>query len=160
MSIIYEALKKVESSQSQAAAQTGTPQPDKRPKSRRRTYLLFVLAMLAGLFAANLLYEWLTPKPAAETTAKRETSPEIPEAPTPPPGPAVEELSETAELSPSSFMLNGIVYSPGGDSYALINNRVVKTGDKVGGATVLEISVDQVDLDLGGSVVKLLNTAK
>ncbi len=36
----------------------------------------------------------------------------------------------------------------------------VKKGDKIDGATVVQVLLDEVDLDFGGSIIKLSNSAK
>lgn len=153
MSIIYDALKKVESQQAAAQPQAQQAKPDKPRKSRRTLYLALALIAAAGLFAVTR-NQRTPPKtavdgPFASNGMMSISSPE--ELPLTEPGPEY--------LSPDSFVLNGIFSSAEGN-YALVNNRIVKTGDKLATATVKDITMDGVDLELDGSVIKLLNTAK
>jgi hypothetical protein len=164
MSIIYDALKKVEVSGS-----TDTKKdPGKNSKPKTKIYLIYALTICFGLFIANTFYGWLSQKVLSETNApskrnnqkanKNELAPvlipleqaaipkgEIPQVKTP------EEARE-------QFSLSGVFFS-GNDGYALINNMIVKTGDKIGGATVEKISLEEVDLKVGESTVKLTNNA-
>ncbi len=66
----------------------------------------------------------------------------------------------TLVTSPSTafkrnFNLSGIVYSPKG-SYCIINDKVVKVGETVGGATLLAITPEKVDLDYQGETISLV----
>lgn len=53
------------------------------------------------------------------------------------------------------YVLSGIVYSPK-DSYCIINDEVVKAGERVGGATLVEITSDKVTLDYQGNLISLV----
>jgi hypothetical protein len=63
------------------------------------------------------------------------------------------------EARPASAVLQlnleGIVWSKGNDSYALISGAVVKTGDMVGDYKVMKISKNQVTLNRGGEDIVL-----
>lgn len=153
MSIIYDALKKVETSQ----ANDAKTKIDKGVKSKPKIYLLYALMICLGLFMANIFYGWLSQKKPAD---KKE--PYL--APTPPTAAletnvSVEVEMETQKESLPAFTLNGVFFS-GGEGYALINNRIVKKGDKIGGATVVQIFLDEVELELDGSIIKLSNSAR
>jgi hypothetical protein len=169
MSIIYDALKKVETSQTGDSKR----EIDKGFKPKLKIYLLYALMICLGLFIANIFYEWLIPKPLLNTTDivtggqpmidKKETVSSYSQPST---GTTVLQTSasvetkiETQKEGPSSFTLNGVFFS-GNDGYALINNRVVKKGDKIDGATVVQILLDEVDLEFGGSIIKLFNSAR
>ena len=153
MSIIYDALKKVETSQ----ANDSKTKIDKGFKSKPKIYLVFALMVCLGLFVANIFYEWLIPKPLLNTTDivtggrplidKKQTSA------------SVETKMETQKEIPPALTLNGVFFS-GSEGYALINNRVVKKGDKIDGATVVQIFLDEVDLEFGGSVIKLSTSTR
>lgn len=54
-----------------------------------------------------------------------------------------------------NFNLSGIVYSPK-DSYCIINDKIVKVGERVGGATLLEITPEKVVLDYQGQTISLI----
>ncbi|MDP3732773.1 MAG: hypothetical protein Q8R31_07130 [Candidatus Omnitrophota bacterium] len=158
MSIIYDALKKVEMSHTDDSK----TKIEKGFKPKPKVYLLFALMVCLGLFAANILYEWLIPKHSLNTDDivtgaqplidKKQNVPGYsqPSAGTPP-------LQTSASVTPPPFALNGVFFS-GAEGYALINNRIVKKGDKIDGATVMQISLDEVDLEFGGSIIKLSNT--
>ncbi|HTZ11790.1 MAG TPA: hypothetical protein VMD04_05420 [Candidatus Margulisiibacteriota bacterium] len=174
MSIIYDALKKVESTN---AAQPAEPdKKDISPKPKQRFYLIYILVASLGLFIANSLFGFLSPtnKPLKEQIKpltglfktdqdKKKSGPAlIVIAPTKPKAENKAERSEgltglisniKREASPS-LVLNGIFFSDS-EGYALINNQIVKVGDTVGTAKVKSITVDEVELDNAGSVVKL-----
>jgi len=168
MSIIYDALKKVETSQT-GDSKTKT---DKGFKPKPKIYLLYALMICLGLFIANIFYGRLLPKPSLNTTDtvtggrplidKKQTV----SSSQPPTEPAalqtstsVETKMETQKESPPLFTLNGI-FSSGNEGYALINNRIVKKGDKIDGATIVQIFLDEVDLEFDGSIIKLSNSAR
>ena len=61
-----------------------------------------------------------------------------------------------AHVDMSKPVLYGIVWDPGGHSFALINDQEAKVGDMVGGYQVIEIRKDAVVLsDEGGEPVVL-----
>ena len=149
MSIIYDALKKVETSQTNDSK----TKIDKGFKSKLKIYLLYASMICLGLFIANIFYGRLLPKPSLNTTDivtkgrplidKKETV----SSSQPSTEPAALQTSAYKE-SPPSFTLNGVFFS-GAEGYALINNRIVKKGDKVGEYEVFEISKDRVLLKKG-----------
>ncbi len=169
MSIIYDALKKVETSQ----ANDSKTKIDNGFKSKPKIYLVFALMVCLGLFVANIFYEWLIPKPLLNTAdivtggqPMRDKKETVSSYSKPSTGitaletkTSVETKIETQKESPPSFTLNGVFFS-GNEGYALINNRVVKKGDKIEGATVMQIFLDEVDLEFGGSLIKLSNSAR
>jgi hypothetical protein len=53
-----------------------------------------------------------------------------------------------------NFSLNGLVFSPDG-SYCLINGKVVKTGETVGGATLEQVTPNEAVLDFKGNKIVL-----
>jgi len=117
------------------------------------------------LFIVNILYGWLSPKPALKTTDiatkvqpstdKKETVAKTAALQT---NASVDTRIETQKETPPVFTLNGVFFS-GNEGYALINNRIVKQGDKIDGATVVQIFLDEVDLDFGGSIIKLSSSS-
>ena len=54
----------------------------------------------------------------------------------------------------SNFSLNGLVYSKT-DSYCLINGKVMRIGDRVGGATLLQVTPNEAVLDYRGEKIVL-----
>ncbi len=157
MSIIYDALKKVEMSHTDDSK----TKIDKGFKPKPKVYLLFALMVCLGLFVANILYEWLIPNHSLNTGdivtgAQRYSQPSGETSPLQASA-SVENKIEAQTETPPPFALNGVFFS-GAEGYALINNRIVKKGDKIDGATVMQISLDEVDLEFGGSIIKLSNT--
>ena len=66
------------------------------------------------------------------------------------PGPTLEE-NKTPQVN---FVLSGIFFSDN-DSYALVNNKIVRENDSVDGATVKTITANTVELDSGGMLTTL-----
>lgn len=58
------------------------------------------------------------------------------------------------KAKPQNFILNGILFSPG-KSFALINNKIVAEGDKIGDAAVVLIKEDYVEMKDNSSSFKL-----
>lgn len=68
------------------------------------------------------------------------------------------------EARPASALLQlnleGIVWSKGNDSYAIISGTVVKTGDMLGDYKVINISRNQVTLNRGGEDIVLTSRSE
>ena len=138
MSVIYEALKKVEKS----AVIIPEPKTTKVDKPGRKNYLFYLLIVILGFFIIER--NKIRPQqnlPLAKS-AVRELSASI-----------VSPAEAKKELPPS-LALNGIFFS-GNEGYALINNQIVKEGDGVGGAVVKRITVDAVELEAKGLTTRL-----
>lgn len=163
MSIIYDALKKAQKTIN-LAPKIQVDTKDRPSKSGLKLYLLYALVVCLGLFAGNTFFSFLTspqkpalgllkplpvtksayvePRPAQMETAQ-------------PKAPAVSSVSRyNKNEEKDSLVLNGVFFSQD-EGYALINNHIVKVGDVVGGATVKQITPDEVELEVSGSVVKL-----
>jgi len=173
MSIIYDALKKVET---QVDKPNGNPLQFKKHKAARPkfyTYLIYLLVLCGGFFAAHLLFKFIFPE--EELTAKKTTQPAIvaplkisPQISPPQPDIAPKSLPETPPpskdyllLPPETqehttplFVVSGIFFSEN-QGFAIINDRVVKEGDAVEGAKVERISADGVKLKYEGVVIEL-----
>ena len=67
---------------------------------------------------------------------------------------AVEEAPLAAGPSMPNFSLSGLVYSKT-DSYCLINGKVMRIGDQIGGATLSEVTPREVVLNYRGEKVVL-----
>lgn len=142
MSIIYEALKKV---------QTQFSAPFKAQK-RNNPWLWasvgfvflgflgcgFVLMLLINSFTSKTVIKYVSPK-KADTLESQET-------PNPPPIPK--------QNSPDALFLNGIMTMEG-EYMALINNKIVKEGDYIQNLRVLSITQDKVELYSQGKIVVL-----
>lgn len=171
MSIIYEALKKVEKS-------TPPQKIDSQNinRSKPKVYFLYILLVCTGIFIANIFFGFLTQKskakvnspivktqqvsinktqalalpqglPNTESTSKEISPPEIKE-------PSLSITAGAQRQSPPALTLNGVFFSQD-EGYALVNNRIVMEGDLVEGAQVKQITLDTVELDFRGSVIKL-----
>ena len=166
MSIIYEALKKAEKAINLHPKNT---QDDKEqhtgPKPKLKVYLLYFVFVCLGLAMANIIFLLLpkskTPPPPEITQQPKPPlpAPQVTSAPltaTAPKPVAVAEPVKEAKTTPSEpFMLNGIFFT-GEQGYALINNRIVKEGDVIKGATLLRIEADMVELKAAdGSTIRL-----
>lgn len=159
MSIIYDALKKVESSQAREPGK----KIDGGLKPKPKAYLLYILIACVCLFIANVFYGRLSREnPLIHPTPERKepvySGHKIP-TPILQETQPLETKAQPQEQASPVFTLNGVFFS-GSEGYALINNRVVRNGDVIDGATVVRISLDEVDLELGGNSIKLSNTTK
>lgn len=65
------------------------------------------------------------------------------------------EVGALMPLGGSVPVLRGILWDPGGNSLALLNDAEVKVGDTIGGYQVVEIRKDAVVLSGGGEPVVL-----
>jgi hypothetical protein len=174
MSIIYEALRKV--SAAQGSQPQAKPKAVSPKKNRFKNCLLYVLVICFGFFFVNIFFSVLfnhsLPNPKTKTPSPQPPSEKIvlPVSPSPAPLPSIGSeqapvpLKEEARVSlpePKSseqedLVLSGIFFS-GEEGSALINDRIVKVGDVVSGATVKQISFDGVELAVGDRVIKLDN---
>lgn len=165
MSIIYDALKKIEKSNVKSL-KAGT---DKNPKPKNKTYLLYALVVFIGFFLAYVFFGLLPKPPRLNTNIEVKKQAQInnlqalslkqgiPEAPPPPTtaSAVTPPLSvETAREFGTNFVLNGVFFSEEG-GYALVNNQIVKEGDKIDGATVKRITLDSVELEFQGRPLTL-----
>jgi len=179
MSIIYEALKKVEKTSS-------AEQQIKGANARHgiKFYFLYTAVLLSGFFIAAVFFKLITPKgPAVASRLKHASylasagkdeqitqvppvsdaqkagkpqaqAPSLPfqeSVPQPVPVLAPDKLLERPV---PNFILSGVFFSEGG-GYALINDRIVKAGDKIEGAVVVRITQNSVELKLNGAVINL-----
>ena len=156
MSIIYDALKKVETSLT-GDAKTKIA---KGVKSKPKIYLLYALMICLGLFIANIFYGRLSQKkPVLKTTDIAGQPPVDKKEPYLAPTLPTAALEASVKEALPVFTLNGVFFS-GGEGYALINNRIVKKGDKIERANVVQIFLDEVELELDGSIINLSNSAR
>ncbi|MCK9604377.1 MAG: general secretion pathway protein GspB [Candidatus Omnitrophica bacterium] len=174
MSIIYDALKKVENS---SAPQE--PAIVKKPKPNFKLYFLYVLLACVGFFIADIFFKFLPGVPKVDTAGLLSKAQQIvkkkpelsvslqghlPSAEAPKKEAPLTETRESyrpvldnAKKQPSpELTLNGVFFSQQ-EGYALINNRIVKKGDLVEGATVTRIELNEVELDFQGSIIKLVS---
>lgn len=147
MSIIYDALQKAEKTNSTL------DKPQKIPL-KNKTYLLYIITGIFGFFAAQLFFNFITSSFQETGIVDKKTAPVIPKVIKPQAG--ILSLSKSPFASEQTnpqkdknisadFNLTGIVFSQDA-RYALINNKIVNEGDKIEGATVVNISENEVEL--------------
>ena len=165
MSIINDALKKTEQSLKQNALTTGS-KPAQVTPAKKKNPLLYVLIIVAVYFCANFFIKMFTrvtqPKPAPIILTQAEPlNPEIkktaPPAPTALPAqiepvgqalveqPLIITPAKEIKLNPEDFTLSGIFVSHA-EKYALLNNQILREGEKIKGATVSAITPNSVQL--------------
>lgn len=148
MSIIYDALKKAEGLNIGPEGKL-----DKGRKSKFKGYLIYVLVACFGFFIANMFFGLFKPVPKAVEPLKIiQAKPQDTLTKNEP------QTDDVTEIAPKDIreglVLNGVFFSEE-EGYALINNRIVKEGDMVGGLTVKRIDLEAVELESAGSVIKL-----
>ncbi len=185
MSIINEALKKAQKEKESSFPLAGTELRlhKKQGFNWGPIFVLLVLFMITGpiiapFFAAPFKKEASTSNAISKTVSVGQSSlpdsmvvlPKNPvdspvsatahqgqfgieESPILPPSPGPIGASPSAALK-TNFSLSGIVYSPK-ESYCIINDKVVKVGERVGGATLLAITPEKVVLDYQGETIAL-----
>lgn len=151
MSIIYDALKKVEVT----IDKTPTVKVNKERKSRFKTYLMYVSVICVGFFVAYIFFGLFTKLLKTSTTVQPDVIQK--EADLPPPAPPSTDIQRP--LAQPSLTLNGVFFSED-QGYALINNRIVKEGDLIDGVTVVRITLEEIDLNFQGQDIKLSTANK
>jgi len=164
MSIIYDALKKVQNN-------TDNTKPTEKPAAIKpvgkkiNPLLIYILVICAGLFLGNYAYKYFIPGTRHLITAKKENQvikyrvPGIttPVKQIPPPAAITAEVpANTIPNAEPAFVLNGVFFEQG-EGYALINNKIVRIGDEIEHAKVKEIRITGVELEFEGKTVKLLS---
>ncbi|MFH1338676.1 MAG: hypothetical protein ABIH40_02370 [Candidatus Omnitrophota bacterium] len=138
MSIIYDALKRVEGkTEGDTKLNAGSP-GRKNPKLSKAIFVVFFLIVLGS---ASLLVINISKKSAPHTSP-------VPGAPKIPP--------ETPLRSKggSGLSLSGVFFSDG-EYVALINDRMVRVGDYIGEAQVVKIESDGVEIKFKDSTLRL-----
>lgn len=186
MSIIYDALKKIEKAVSldsklDSKVLRGSDSQAQPPKIKPRLFLIYALVVCFGLFIGNSIFTFLTrskgpfisKEPAIlEDSSIRNAKPIPKESNLATPQEETRGIIHPKPLGVSSseakpatsndikekprvpLVLNGVFFS-GDEGFALINNHIVREGEVVDGATVKRIKLNEVQLDLDGSTVRL-----
>lgn len=143
MSIIYEALKKT-----QEKLKFSTTL-DPREKLKLKLYIIFIfLALLGCSYSLTTLF--YAPAPLPLDLIRKQVAASLAEQKQP-----TQTLStKPAKTTSERFILNGIV-TMGNEKVALINDEMVRKGEYVEGAYVINILENKVYLDLGGKPVVL-----
>lgn len=168
MSIINEALKKTgEYLKQKSSSPSSGEGPDKK-KRVKRTYLLYALIASVGILSSNLALNYLwrqssprkDPLPKPAQAGKQSFPQDKPEeaaglmpAATAEGNKAI-PAEDSEEKTNEDFVLSGIFLS-GGESYALINNQIVRQNGTIKDAAVKKINKDSVELELNGRKVTL-----
>jgi hypothetical protein len=154
MSIIYDALKKVEPKTSDIKKETVGPQPNK-PKLIRLVpaiYILIAVVVLVLVVVKFFLHK--QPKEAASVVAIADKAPSIAQRLPPKQGSSPSKDLPTVTKKPPPLSVSGIFLS-GGKYSALINNREVGVGDSIRGVQIDRIDFDGVQISFEGSSWKL-----
>lgn len=158
MSIIYDALKRIEQNVTNSHNQKGIPADKKEPRVQKSNPLLvFILIILSAVFIIKTVMHIMkrpkaTPPAVSLESLTTESKPSSIDQ-------TLEEEVAIQEPVEPVLTLNGI-YFQGKEGYALINNRIVKSGDTIQKAIVKEISLERVSLDFEGKVITLVNTSR
>jgi hypothetical protein len=148
MSIIYDALKKVEKT-------TRDPKVTikQRPNnSKLKSYLFYGFVACLGFFLTGILFSLIGPNAGNTQWAKMSEKNVALYHPLPKDAP----MFKARQGPKLQFVLNGIFFSDN-EGYALINNQITKEGDVVAGASVKKIGMSEVELEYKGSTIKLSN---
>lgn len=159
MSIIYDALKKVEKNTDNGLQVNAEPTSKKLIKPK--PVLIYILVVVMGLFAGNMIFGILT-KPKVQPTPLSALIPTVTSVNNTPAAIQREEpapLQEATKLPEPTLVLNGVFFQQD-RGYALINNRILTVDDTIQGATVEEINLDKVGLDFEGRKITLINTSR
>ncbi len=164
MSIIYDALKKVE---------TGLKIENKKILNTKPIFI-YVGIVVIGLLVAQVLFKFFTPaaapavklkvnvtalKTAAQQHAQQHAQQQpqqqlLPQAqPQQTQSQPLPQSQEQPAVMPS-LVLNGIFFT-GNDGYCLINNQILKAGDEIEGVVVEKINEQEVELSNRGTTIKL-----
>ncbi len=155
MSIIYDALKKVEENH---------PQRLPEPMAKKSKSIFSVKKILIGFIVPVLLF-FVTMSLYVKNTARARipASAITPEKTLLLPVPAPEKIREKnvpgaiqdmGDNLVEKFVLNGVFFTDN-QGYALINNRITKEGDFVNDAIVKKITMEEVELEYQGTIHKL-----
>ncbi len=117
--------------------------------------MLYILILILGLLLGNFIFGLLAKKVRTEQTPETKTPSLAPKAlavalPADLPNQPITE-DEAQEIN---FVLNGVFFSDQ-DSYALINNQIVRENDYISKAKVDAIKHNSVELELNGEIITL-----
>ena len=180
MSIIYDALKKVEGRFQEAGDISHEPKIEKKRTFKLKVYLIYAIVVVLGFLSANLFNRFIisgfisSVKSEAlkdtEQAAVAEVAPPVSlpsqSQTTPAAVQGAQEISSPGkdkasvlQEAPLALALTGVFFS-GKEGYALINNQILREGDTVDGAVVTRVSVEEVDLKYRDSEIRLPTHSK
>ena len=155
MSIIYDALKKVEKTNGKNSQEGNGNRPNNKP----RPALIIIFLVLLIIFGFNLINN-LSKRPKAKPALPsvpmaepaKELLPSVPEV-------KPETLKKPAQAQEPVLNLNGIFFEKK-KGYALINNQILSVKDTIEGARVKEIGLNKVVLEFEGREITLNSYSK
>lgn len=157
MSIIYDALKKAQVKITRPEGILPKPAHKKNTRPISSNFLAYFLVIAVGLSAGAILYSYfklqrkITPPPIQIPAPPVQMPPQAKEEP---PAPKVISPQPEKQETIPSFTLNGIFFSEN-DTYALVNNRIVREGDDIEGCLVKKINPTDVEIALRDKIIKL-----
>jgi len=169
MSIINDALKKVQQNLDRQKKGSGTNPSAPRSEKKEKHSDLFEAFIIASFLGSILILSTFfifspkqkipTPPILAEKTESAQEAVKDPVSLTPPapasvPSSAAMQKPDNSRNHVSGLTLNGIV-KMGEEYVALINNKIVKEGDILGERKILRIEKDQVKVFADGETVIL-----
>lgn len=170
MSIIFDALDKLEKEKKIDNSSVLDKQEEKNNKAinilkslllhKDKKYLAYTIILIVSFFIVKsggpLLYNKNNNLITQETTypLKQTHSKSVKSSPNPDNNLNIIKISglDSGIINNSKLVLNGIAFSFGSkDNFALINNTVVKEGDKINGEVVKQIAENWVELQARNS---------
>jgi type II secretory pathway component PulC len=155
LSIIYDALKKVEKA-------SGKNSPDKnvnKTNNKPRPILIIIFLILLITFGINLSNS-LSKRPKAKPAVSSIPAVEpVQELLSPAQEEKPEALKKPAQVQEPILNLSGIFFEKK-KGYALINNQILSVKDTIQGATVKEISLNKVVLEFEGREITINSYSK
>lgn len=167
MSIIYDALKKVEKKYSDEKKPDTLNDLNKKKLPGIVVYLIYILVVIAGILSAKLILS-LVAKVAISSSkvADRKTIIQNKDLTIPKPASTVQAVvtnkipasllkKDVPEEAPAPrFVLTGIFFT-NQEGFVLINNKILKEGDMIDGAIISRITSEDVELKLQNELIKL-----
>lgn len=105
--------------------------------------LVISLAVIASLLGSLVLYKNMSDIKAGISSSRSVAESESPVSFTP--APARRKILPLNLSGSNNILLNGIVYEPT-DKWAIINDRIVREGDRLSGGTLVLIEKDSVKI--------------
>ena len=157
MSIIYDALKRIESKEKGLGQGQESPgvQPRRRPKqySSKFAWLVYLAFLAIVIVLVQFLSDKASKGPALTQTSAQKPS-HIQMLPTQPGSQSEDSLRRIAGRKLPNFYLTGIMLAEGQHT-AIINDQVVRQGDVIEGATIDKIDSEGVEITFGDSSFRI-----
>ena len=152
MSIIYDALKKVENSGGLA----NVSDDRKSVKIVKINYVFYILVLLSSIVVANIIFGLISKPSPKVRLAQSEEKPltSLPAARNDMPIAETYVPPITESPQKQKLVLSGVFFSQT-DAYAIINDQVIKEGDTINGVAVKRIRQEGVELESAGVTFNL-----